>query len=82
LLVGLFAFAPAVRGQETHIVVGAWNVAAGRGDGGDGTPIPAARIDRIGAVIASHLKPDVLVLSEVFPPSAAAAIARAPSSNG
>ena len=61
--------------------VAAWNVACGRNDKG-GTPIPADRIQRIGKAIAEHIKPDVLVLEEVWPAEAAADIAKASTDAG
>ena len=61
--------------------VAAWNVASGRSASG-GTPISQDRIERLGEVIAHQIKPDLIVLEEVWPESAAAGIARAATKNG
>ena len=75
---GLFA-TPLVAAETARIA--AWNVACGRSDSG-GTPIPADRIARLGNVIATKIRPDVLVLEEVFPASAAADLAKASTDAG
>lgn len=61
--------------------VAAWNVACGRSATG-ATPIPPDRIERLGEVIAHKIKPDIIVLEEVWPASAADEIAKAATKNG
>ena len=75
---------PSLFAAETTVAparIAAWNVACGRNDKG-GTPIPDDRIARLGEVIATKIKPDVLVLEEVWPASASAAIAKASTDAG
>ena len=66
---------------EAPARIAAWNVASGRNDAG-GTPIPEERIERLAKIIATKIKPDVLVMSEVWPISSSAAIAEAATKAG
>ena len=66
---------------EAPARVAAWNVACGRSASG-ATPIAQDRIERLGAVIADKIKPDLIVLEEVWPESAAEEIAKAATKNG
>ncbi len=66
---------------ETSARVAAWNVACGRSASG-ATPIEPDRIERLGEVIARQIKPDLIVLEEVWPASAADEIAKAATKNG
>jgi endonuclease/exonuclease/phosphatase family metal-dependent hydrolase len=61
--------------------IAAWNVASGRSNTG-GTPIPAERIARLGKVIAEKVKPDVMVLEEVWTADAAKELAAAATKAG
>ncbi len=59
--------------------IAAWNVGSGRGAGAG---ISEDRAARIGKIIATKIKPDVIVLSEVGPENAAEVIAQASKDNG
>ncbi|RYD34300.1 MAG: DUF3616 domain-containing protein [Verrucomicrobiaceae bacterium] len=65
--------------------VASWNVACGRGgtpQTPQGKPIPQDRIERLGKVIAEKIRPDVLLLSEVWDRDAAGKIAAASTAAG
>lgn len=66
---------------ETPARIAAWNVACGRSDKG-GTPIPGDRVERLSQIIATKIKPDILVLEEVYPASGAGEIAKAVTQAG
>jgi endonuclease/exonuclease/phosphatase family metal-dependent hydrolase len=61
-----------VQSQVPDIRIAAWNIASGRSNTG-GTPIPADRLKRVSDAIQT-IGPDLIVLSEVHPNSAAKAI--------
>lgn len=69
------------RADDSIARIAAWNVASGRSNTG-GTPIPAERIARLGKVIAEKVKPDVMVLEEVWPAEAAKDIAAESTKDG
>ncbi len=76
------AFAlPRLAAAESTARVAAWNVACGRSASG-ATAIPQDRIERLGEVIANKIKPDLIVLEEVWPAEAAEEIAKAATKNG
>lgn len=62
-------------------VIAEWNVACGVPDAGGGT-IAADRVTRIGGIIASRIRPDLIVLSEVSSKKEATAIAAASTAAG
>jgi endonuclease/exonuclease/phosphatase family metal-dependent hydrolase len=80
-LAALFLLPNAGMGTEPIARITAWNVACGRSDNG-GTPIPKDRIERQGKVIAEKIKPDVLLLEEVWEAGAAEDLARASTAAG
>lgn len=81
LLIGCVFVIPLGASAESSARVAAWNVACGRSASG-ATPIAQDRIERLGEVIAHQIKPDIIVLEEVWPASAADEIAKAATKNG
>jgi|GEM_PF-3012316 len=75
------AFVLSANADDSVARIAAWNVASGRSNTG-GTPIPAERIARLGKVIAEKVKPDVMVLEEVWPADAAKDIAAESTKDG
>ncbi len=81
LCLGCVFAIPASASAESTARVAAWNVACGRSASG-ATPITQDRIERLGQVIAQQIKPDLIVLEEVWPASAADEIAKAATKSG
>ena len=67
--------------RAADAVIAEWNVACGVPASGEGT-IAADRIARLGQIIASNIRPDLIVLSEVSSKKEAAAIATAATQAG
>ncbi|MEA3188203.1 MAG: hypothetical protein QOD99_2033, partial [Chthoniobacter sp.] len=81
LLAAAAFFLPTVGFAGPTARIAAWNIASGRSNTG-GTPIPPDRIERLANVIAAKIKPDVMVLEEVWPSTASEDLAKAATKAG